>query len=175
MGSRKHADFISSLAFMALSVYVMAEGYSYYQRIQVRGSTPFYESPGFFPIVIGGALLVCSLMLLARSLKGGALGENIKNIKEGAVVFLKSPTALKAFIGCVWMGLYVYVFLPAFKFRFGSMIFLFGFMLFLQGKKILGSDVKTMVVSLVKIISISGISVLVTYQLFQVLFRVPLP
>ena len=175
MESRKHVDFVSSIVFIGLSVYVIVEGYKYYQGIQIRGRTPFYESPGFFPIVIGGALLFCSLMMLVRSLKGGMFGENIRNIKEGASTFLKSPMALKAFIGCVWMGLYVYVLLPAFRFRLGSMIFLLGFIFFLQGKEMLSSDLKRTVVSIVKIFVISGVTVLTTHYLFQVLFRVPLP
>ena len=172
---RKHIDFASAIAFAALSVYVILEGYGYYQAIQVRGHTPFYESPGFFPMVIGGALLICSIMLLARSLRGNELASNIKNIKDGAQSFLKSATALKSLIGCTWMGLYVFFLLPQFNFRLGSVIFLVGLILFLQVRKIYEMEALARVKALATILTASIISVLATYQLFQVIFRVPLP
>ena len=175
MDSKKHVDFISAIVFLALSVYVIYSGIGYYQAIQVRGATPFYESPGFFPVIIGCGLLVCSMMLLVRSLKGGAFSENIQKLKEGGVQFAKSPTALKALIGCTWMGIYVYFFLSYLGFVVGTMIFLLGLMIFLQADKIFKAEKKAALRTLVKIVVVSAASVGFTYTIFQTIFRVPLP
>ena len=172
---RKHVDFLSALIFMGLSVYVIFEGRRYYQAIQARGAIVFHESPGFLPVIIGTAMLVCSILLLVRSIKGGALGENLQKIKTAAVDLVKMPTIHKAIIGCSWMGLYIFVLLRAWGFVTASVIFLVIFMAFLQFEKLRSSTKKGIFILFAKYTSISVISVGFTYVMFQVIFRVPLP
>ena len=160
---------------LLLSVYVIFESFNYYQAINRRIATDFHQSPGFFPMIVGGALLVCSVMLLVKSVKGGAFMENIRNIQAGATSFLKSPVALRSFIGCGWMAVYIFGLLPALSFVLGSFIFLVVMMLFLEAKTLLSVDRKTAIISIIKYMVISGATVGAISGLFQGIFRVPLP
>lgn len=175
MSSRKHLDFISAVIFLAMSAYAIIEGFNYYQGIQARGDVPFYESPGFFPVIIGCGLFVCSVMLLVRSIKGTSLGELFSQLKNGSATFVKSPLALRALIGCLWMGLYVFVLLRNLGFVLSSILFLVVIMVFLQWRKVFGSDKKAAAWLVIKILLVSVISIVMTYVLFQTIFRVPLP
>jgi len=174
-GSSKHVDFVSALVFMGLSIYVIASGRNYYQLIQVRGDIPFYQSPGFFPVLVGVPMLICSIMLLARSLKKSGLGENLQNIKEAAIALVKSPVIHKAIVGSVWMGLYIFVLLQSLGFVAASLLFLVVIMTLLQFEKLRGSTKKGVVLLFAKYIGVSVCSVGFTYVLFQIIFRVPLP
>ena len=175
MGSRKHVDLVSALVFLALSVYVIIEGFTYYEGIQRRGATPFYLSPGLYPVMIGCALLFCSIILLVRSVMGGDFKETLQNLKSGTIAFLKSPTALRSLIGSLWMGIYIFFLLQGLGYLIGSTIFLIGLMAFLQLDTLKASSTKDIVISLAKYALISSIAAGATYVLFQILFRVPLP
>lgn len=138
-------------------------------------ATEFHQSPGFFTFFVGCVLLFCSVLLLIRSLKGGGLATNMGNIKEGATNFLKSPTAIRALIGCSWMGIYIYFLLPTFRFFAASIIFLIVLITFLNSHSFAKMDTKSIAVSVVKFSVISLIAVGFTYVLFNMFFGVPLP
>jgi len=160
---------------LLLSVYVIFEGINYYNAINERMTVAFDQSPGFFPTIIGFALLACSILLLVRSLKGVGVVGNLNSAKEGAASFLKSPVALKSLIGCGWMGIYIFVLLPYLGFVLGSILFLVVMIVFLEFSTLKESDSKTAIISVVKYAVISGITVGLTAGLFQGIFRVPLP
>ena len=172
---RKHIDFVSSIVMLALSVYVIVESMDFYSILSQRMGTPFTQSPGFFTMIIGVVLLACSVLLLVRSVRGGAFAENIQKIKEGSTNFLKSPVALRSLIGCSWMGIYIFVLLPYLGFVIGSLIFLIVMMTFVEAPSFKGADTKMIALSVVKYAVISGIAVGATSGLFQIIFRVPLP
>ena len=172
---RKHIDFVSSILLMALSIFVLIESYSYYQTQNERVVVVFHQSAGFFPIVIGSALLICSILLFIRSVRGGAFKENFVKIKEGAIAFLKTTTAFRALVGCIWMGIYVFVLLQRIGFAMGTPVFLVLMMTFLQFQDLKEAGLKRAIWSIVKYILISVGIVGFTYVLFQVIFRVPLP
>ena len=175
MDTRKHVDFVSAIVLMALSVYVIFEGYSYYQAIQVRGVSPFYESPGFFPVIVGSGLLICSVMLLVRSLKGGALAENVAMAASGFKNFVTSDVAWRALLGCAWMGFYVFFLLSWLGFILASFLFLIVLMTFLHLDKIIGVDVKSVALTFVKIVVVTGVTVGMLFGVFNGIFGVPLP
>lgn len=162
MEQRKHIDFVGSLVFLALSVYMVIEGIRYHQDITRRMALAFYESPGFFPVIVGSVMFVCSLMLLVRSTKGGALGENLQKLKDGASA-LMNKDMLFACVGIAIMGLYIFIVLPFLGFLLASIIFLVGIMLYLKA----GHWAKILLIA----ISIVGISVAVV----SMIFRAPLP
>ena len=172
---RKHVDFVSSVVLLLLSIYIISESIRYYNEINQRIATTFHQSPGFFTMIIGSALLICSVLLLIRSLRGGAFGENISKIRTGAVTFVKSPVALKALIGCTWMGVYIFVLLPAIGFVAGSILFLVLMMIFLQVGDYKNSGAKVIARKIIRYLVISSIAVGATAAVFQGIFRVPLP
>ena len=172
---RKHIDFVSAIIMLILSVYVVFESISYYHAINRRIATAFHQSPGFFPAIVGGALLVCSILLLVKSLKGGAFTEIIRNIKEGSTSFLKSPVALRSFLGCAWMGIYIFGLLPTLSFVLGSFIFLIVMIVALELPTLKAADTKTAIISVVRYVVIAGVTVGAISGLFQGIFRVPLP
>ena len=160
---------------LALSIYVMFESINYYNAINQRMATAFDQSPGFFPMIVGVALFVCSILLLVRSLKGVGVMGNLNAAKEGASSFLKSPVALRSLIGCSWMGIYIFILLPMLSFVAGSIVFLVVMMIFLELPELKKAEKKAAVISVVQYVVISGITVGLTAGLFQGIFRVPLP
>jgi hypothetical protein len=161
--AQKHVDFVSAVVFIALSIYILASSVLYFQDANARFRLAFHNSPGLFPFMVGTGLLICSVMLLIRSLKGASLNDNISKAAEGAVSFVKSPVAKRAAIGIVWMALYVYVLLPQLGFVIATLAYLIVFMLYLRAT------------SIVNIVVISGLTVGITYVVFAMFFRVILP
>jgi len=170
---RKHIDFVSAIAMLLLSIYVLFESWSFYTNQRIP--TPFYESPGFFPFILGGALLVCSVVLLIRSVVGGVFLQNFTKLKEGTVTFVKSPTALRATLGILWMGVYIFILLPVLSFLVGTMLFLIVMITALSIPSFAGADKRKIGISVAKIVAISAVAVFATYGVFGLLFRVPLP
>ena len=172
---RKHIDFVTSIGLLALSVYVIVESIGFYIEINQRMTLAFHQSPGFFTSIIGVALFICSLLLLIRSLKGSSVFAHLKSIKSGAADFFKSPYTRKAFVGCLWMGFYIYVLLPFLSFLVGSIVFLVVLILFLLADTLIGADKKTIIRTVAKICVISTAFVWAVFGMFQLFFRVPLP
>ena len=162
MGQKKHVDFISSLIFIALSIFMIAEGFRYHADIIQRLDLAFHESPGFFPVIIGSLMLVCSILLFFRSIKGGALKENIDNLVKGAKGLINKDMGY-ALIGIAFMALYIFVLLPFLGFIIASVIFLVGIMIYLKAT------------SIPKIIAIALSIVVVAFVVVEIVFRVPLP
>ena len=160
---KPHVDFVSSIVFLILGVYMFVSGINYYNDANARFNLAIHNSPGLFPMLISIGIIICAVMLLIRSLKQSALKDHITKSAEGAVSFIKSPVALKAALGIMWMLLYVYILLPRFNFVIGTMVYLVGFMLFLRAT------------SIVKIVLISSATVGLTYVVFGMFFRVTLP
>ena len=57
---KKFLDFIASVILLALGSYVF--GYGIF--VFTRQNTKFTTSAGFLPAILGGGLIVCSLMLM---------------------------------------------------------------------------------------------------------------
>lgn len=147
---------------MSLSIFMIFEGFRYHADITQRLNLVFHESPGFFPVVIGTVMLLCSLMLLVRSIKGGLVKENIQNLTAGAKGLLNKDMGY-ALVGIAYMGLYVFVLLPLLGFVISSILFLVGIMLYLKAT------------SLPKIILIAVSVASISFVVVEMVFRVPLP
>ena len=172
---RKPLDFITALVFIALSIYMISESIRFHSVVDARIATPFIRSPGFFPMIIGVGMLLCSLLLLVRSLRGIAFREIIQNIIETAITIVKSPVTFKAVIGCSWMGAYIFVLLPHLGFVSGSILFLVVLMIFLQYKEWMNSGAKVIIKKLARYLVTSAVSVGLTAAVFNGIFGVPLP
>ena len=150
-------------------------GIGYYNELLQRREIPFIESPGFLPVIVGSGLLVCSIMLLKRSMENNSLKEITQKIKDGTKAISNKQT-LYTLVGIALLGVYIYIIIPLFSaipgldsvlyglgFVLGTIIFLIGIMLYLKAT------------SLLKISIISIVFVIILYILVRIVFNAPLP
>ena len=175
MEQRKHVDFVSALIFLAISIFMIFSGIGYHNQLLQRVNVPFVESPGLLPVIVGSGLLVCSIMLLKRSMENTSIKEIAQKIKEGTKAISNKQT-LYTLVGIALLGAYIYIIIPLFSaipgldsiifglgFLIGTIIFLIGIMLYLKAT------------SLFKISIISIVFVIILYILVRVVFNAPLP
>ena len=149
---------------------MVIEGFTYHSNITQRLDLEFYESPGFFPVIVGSIMFICSAMLFVRSLKGNSVGEIFQRISEGANALMTKQT-LYSVVGIAIMGAYVFVLLPVLSsllppnlgYVVSTIIFLVGIMLYLKAG------------SIIKILLVSSCVVGISYVVVQMVFRAPLP
>jgi len=175
VNSRKHVDFVSALVFMALSIYVIVSAFGYHDQIQSRGNIVWNQSPGFFPIIVGVALLICSIILFLRSIKGSGIWAHIQTVGAGAKEFFTSKMTLRAVIGLIWMGLFVFVFLEMLGFVVSSLLYSITLMVYLQAGDIFRKPAGKAILHILILAVIATAVVFATYFLFQEIFRAPLP
>ena len=75
--NRKMKDFLSSIVLLALSFFVLFESWRIYQK----AGKLLYLSPALIPLMLGGILLLLSLVLLLESLKDGGAGARVEEMK----------------------------------------------------------------------------------------------
>ena len=160
---------------MALSIYVIISAFGYHGEIQSRGNIVWNQSPGFFPIIVGSALLFCSIILLIRSIKGSGVKAHLQTVGAGAKEFFTSKMTLRAVIGLIWMGLFVFVFLEMLGFVVSSLLYAITLMVYLQAGDIFRKPLGKAIVHILILAVIATVVVFATYFLFQEIFRAPLP
>lgn len=167
---KKTKDFIFSFVLMLLGGYVAVGGYLIYRRAALPpyNISQFRVSPGLLPVILGIALLLCSLLLCVRSLDRSqgvkaALHARIADIKDWLNPALHSKEYLFTIGGVVIMALYTFVLLAFLPFWIASIIFLISVMLYLKADK------------LWKIVLCSCVAVGLVVLLFQVCFQAVLP
>lgn len=159
MGKNKQIDFVSGIVTGILSLYVIFDSIRMYKDAGEK----FFYSPALMPFILGLGLLICTAMLLGRSLKGAKLSDILAQVKESAVSLIQSETIRRALGGLVIMGAYVFILLPLLGFVVATLIFLFVMMLYMK------------VGNIVKVAVISVIVVSAVYLVFNVIFGVLLP
>ena len=164
MEKKNHLDFVTAICTGAIGLYSLLDSRNindqYYARPQ---HSDFLTSPALMPMILGIALILFSVILLVRSLKGMGIGEMMGSIRSAVGRFFHSRLVLFTAIGLAWMGIYVYVLLRFLPFAIASFIFLVVLMLMLRTAKWW------------KILLISLITVVAIVLLFQVGFHVRLP
>lgn len=159
MEQRRHFDLVASLALIALGGYVLVSGYGIFRD---AGET-FYVSPGFFPVLLGGVLILCSLLLLRSSLAEGGFAARAAELGAWWREKVRSRAMATALAGMGIMFLYSFVLLSILPFWIASVLFLAGLMFFLRSA------------SLPKILILSAATVALIVLFFQVCFGIPLP
>jgi len=159
MESKKHFDFLASFVLIALGVYVILAG----MGIVKDAGEIFYVSPGFFPVMLGLVLVLCSFLLLASSLKGAGFSQRRKELKVWWQTKVHDPNSIKTLVGIGIMLVYTYGLLRLMPFWLASGIFLVALMLYLRST------------SVVRILIISAGSIAAIVVFFQIGFGVPLP
>lgn len=155
----KHFDFISSICLFLIAVYIVFESI----KISNEVGGPLYSSPGLLPLFLGSMLLLCSVLLFARSLKKTGISGNISTLKAWFAEVSKSKDTMNMLIGIVILGVFTFFLMPTFPFLISSFIFMVVLM------KVLDAG------SYWKVIIISACVSATVYTLFQIIFKVPLP
>lgn len=137
---KKCKDFVFSIVLILLGIYVIIEGFNIYHKAALvpYKITEFSVSPGFLPILLGIALVFCSLILFVQSFKGEKLsvalksrGSEIKDWAKNSV----NTNVLNMIVGTVIMFFYTFFLMEWLPFWAASLIFLLAmFLLFKAGK-----------------------------------------
>lgn len=152
------ADFITSLALMAGSLFMMLYPIFRFPRFGEWGG--LYSNPGFVPFLLGFALFFMSLYLFRRSLKRG--GHQIRLTAEDLRRFIRSPI-FRRFLICFGLFALYYQLLGILPFTLDTALYLFSSMLiFGRGKWYLSLAIALAVAFAV-------------YFVFLRIFLVPLP
>jgi hypothetical protein len=159
MNEKKHLDLLASIVLIAVSLFILGSGY----KIHIDSGEHISVSPGLLPIILGFALLLCSVIQFFRCTKDVGLFEGIIQIKKWTKERIKEENTKRMFIGTVILGIYTFILLAFLPFWLASIIFMVMLMLYLRAT------------SFFKILIISGTSIGAVVILFQILFRVPLP
>ncbi|MGI5173492.1 tripartite tricarboxylate transporter TctB family protein [Treponema sp. OMZ 840] len=166
----KYKDFIFSFVLIAVGLFVLFGGISIYKdAAQMPYSIPeFVLSPGFMPVILGAALLFCSILLLFQSLKGrgtlkAAFIDNWNRFSSRMKPAFSEYDTISMAVGIAMMFVYSFFLIKLLPFWVASLIFLVGLMLFLKAAKWW----KVVIIAL----AVIGLTVL----LFQIGFHAALP
>jgi hypothetical protein len=166
----KSKDSVFAVVLILLGCFVLYEGVAMVNRASKPpyNVTEFSISPGMMPVVLGGALVLFSALLLAKTLwgTGRPMSSLAAHLKTSSVRFGKAlgevDTRSMA-ISVVIMAVYTFFILGDVPFWIGAMLFLVGLMLFLRAGKAW------------TIVAVSGVSVTLIILLFQNFFKTTLP
>lgn len=154
-------DFFSAVLLILLTGFLFQQSLLIHEDAKVA----WQVSPALLPVFLGSCLLLCSLILLLRSLKqqsSGALATSvIAHIRDW---FCAENSDWKRVLGGIaLLGIYIFALVPVFEFWLSSSLFLLAIFLYLRASSYVG-------IVLVTIGTVGGIIVL-----FNKIFNVTLP
>jgi hypothetical protein len=154
-------EFFSSIVLLLVSAFVLHQSF----LIHADARVALAVSPALLPLFLGNCLLVCSIILLVRTLRGQTAGALACAVGEYTKQWFQSKEtdSLRILGGIAILGSYIFIFIPFFEFWLSSSLFLALLMVFLRA----ASFVK---IGLLTVGAVGGIILL-----FQVLFKVSLP
>lgn len=159
MKDKKYLDFLASLLLLALGGYVVL--YSLF--ITVKTNSKWITSPGFLPGLLGAGLVLCSILLMAESLKGVGLAKTITLLKDWWNECLHSQQTRNTLFGMLLMGIYTCVLMTLLPYWLATLIMLLFLFWYLRA----GSAVKSILIAVFAVVMIVGV--------FQYAFHVRLP
>lgn len=149
--AKKLKDFVFSVILILVGVYVTVEGMNIYHKASEKPYkiTQFFVSPGFLPVILGGALILTSIILLVQSFKGEKFSEALAARKTEFTEWTKTAfnaNVLNMVIGCVMMFIYTFFLMEWLPFWAASVIFLVAMFIFLKIGKVWKSVVLAVLV-----------------------------
>lgn len=156
-------DLYSSIVLFLISLYVFIEGVRMPVSVYTGSDGAWYGAPGGFPVIIGGILMILSVMLFAKSwrITGGFRKDDFQDM----TAVLRSAYVKRLALITVLLAVYIFVLLGRVPFYVATFLFLFVTMLVFRRN---GFAVwKLLVISVV-------IDALITYG-FGTLAGIPLP
>jgi hypothetical protein len=158
-------DFTFSLSLILIGLYVTVEGLRMYKK----ASQPPYNietlsiSPAFLPMILGVVLVLLSVILFVKSLKGTSFNAQLK-VLAASLQGIKGNQDMKAmFVGTLILAIYTFLLMAVLPFWIASILFLTALMFYLKAGKFW------------KILLISALSIGAVVLLFQVGFNAALP
>ncbi len=125
----RRADFKTGIILIVLSVLVLVETSTFPMTDSYGGvQNVWYVSPALFPLIIGGVLLVLSVVLLANAIREGGHRGGAGTLSPRRLL---SPSEHTVRFGTILLYLlaYVYLFVPYVDFALATFLFLFPFAL----------------------------------------------
>lgn len=161
----KQKDFNISLVLVGLGLYTTIEGVRMYRKAArpPYNIEQFSISPGFIPTVLGAMLLILSIVLLAKSIKGTGFRTQLSDLLAWSKQAIHDTDIRLMVIGMVIMAVYSFFLIGLLPYWLSSVLYLIALMAFLRATKVW------------KIILISFFAVGLVIVLFQVVFNVSLP
>lgn len=161
----KQKDFNISLVLVSLGLYTTIEGIRMYRKAArpPYNIEQFSISPGFLPTILGSLLLILSVSLFIKSMRGCGFRAQVLSLLSWSKQAIHDSDIRLMVIGMIIMGLYAFFLIGLLPYWLSSALFLIALMTFLRATK------------LWKIILISILAVGLVIVLFQVVFHVSLP
>lgn len=157
---KKFLDFIASVILLALGSYVF--GYGIF--VFTKQNTKFTTSAGFLPAILGGGLIVCSLLLMYNSLQEVGLQKTLAQIKTWwSEDVLHSKQTRNTLFGMLLMGVYSCVLMSFMSYWMATLIMLLFLFWYLKAT------------TPIKAVLIAVLAVAVVVGVFQYAFHVRLP
>lgn len=154
-------DFFSAIVLLITAAFVLQQS----ALIHTDAGVTLAVSPALLPLFLGFCLLLCSLILLSRSLKSQKAGVVASAVMNNIIEWFQSPASdwRRMIGGIALLGAYIFFLIPIFEFWLSTSLFLISILAFLRATSLWK-------IGLLTIGSVGGIILL-----FQVIFKVSLP
>ena len=154
-------DFFSALLILLFTIFLFQQSLQIHDEAKVAWPV----SPALLPVFLGSCLLLCSLILLLRSLKNQSSAVLFGSIKQHIFDWFCAENSdwKRVLGGIALLAIYIFALVPVFEFWLSSSLFLLAIFLYLRASSYVG-------IVLVTIGTVGGIIVL-----FNKIFNVTLP
>lgn len=154
-------DFFSALLLILFTGFLFQQSLLIHEDAKVA----WQVSPALLPVFLGSCLLLCSLILLLRSLKQQSAAALSGSVQQHIFEWFCADNSdwKRVLGGIALLGIYIFALVPVFEFWLSSSLFLLAIFLYLRASSYVG-------IVLVTIGTVGGIIVL-----FNKIFNVTLP
>ena len=154
-------DFFSAVVILLFTVFLFQQSFQIHNEAKVA----WQVSPALLPVFLGACLLLCSLILLLRSMRHQNATALSASIKQHIVDWFCAENSdwKRVLGGIILLAVYIFALVPVFEFWLSSSVFLLAIFLYLRASSYIG-------IVLVTIGTVGGIIVL-----FNKIFNVTLP
>lgn len=124
------ANFFSASVLLLVSMFVLQQSYSIY----VGAGVPLTISPALMPLFLACCLLLCALIMLARTLKQHSADYLMRAIRNEIQNWFQSAESdwRRVLGGLGILGAYIFILIPIFEFWLSTSIFMVAIFLFLK-------------------------------------------
>ena len=154
-------DFFSALLLILFTGFLFQQSLLIHEEAKVA----WQVSPALLPVFLGSCLLLCSLILLLRSMKQQRAAALSGSVKQHIFDWFCAENSdwKRVLGGIALLAIYIFALVPVFEFWLSSSLFLLAIFLYLRASSYVG-------IVLVTIGTVGGIIVL-----FNKIFNVTLP
>ena len=144
-------DFFSALLLLIFTFFLFQQS----MQIHDEAKVSWQVSPALLPVFLGSCLLLCSLILLLRSLKNHRADELAHSVLAHIRDWFCAENSdwKRVLGGIVLLGIYIFALIPVFEFWLSSSLFLLAIFFYLRASSHIG-------IVLVTIGTVGGIIVL---------------